>query len=147
MILGCKVPEEELLPERAYEWAMGYDIKCPYDVKKWDWKDCGHYYCININTKLAVEFDKDYGALLMPRSGLDAKYGIFLIPKVIDPDYRGEIKVKLITYNAPIDITKYTKIAQLVFVKRYNVEFVRVNKLNKTLRNKNGFGSTGLVKE
>ena len=108
MILRCKTYKNDpkLLPFRAYDHALGYDIKCPYDIEMWDWKSEFGYHYIDINTHLCIEFNLEFGALLFPRSGLNFKKDIFLIPQVIDPDYRGPIKVRLLSLRGPKAIKK-----------------------------------------
>ena len=77
-----------------------------------------------------------------PRSGLAAKHGVQVLAGVIDPDYRGEIKV-LLTSVKPVDLPKGDRVAQLV------VEQVRVPDVkwgeqdDQTQRGGGGFGSTG----
>jgi len=145
MILRCKTYKNDpkLLPDKAYDYPLGYDIKCPWDIDEWSWVSLYGYHYIDINTHLKIEFDPDFGVLLMPRSGLDKEYNVFLIPKVIDPDYRGPIWVRLVSFEGPIKIKKYNKIAQLVFIRRYNFDFqLTEDELNNTKRGTKGFGSS-----
>ncbi len=148
--LKCKVKDndQKLLPEQIYDQPLGYDIRTSHDISPSDWKEIrstGIYYVI-VDTGLAIEFDNNIGAMLMPRSGLDIRHHIFLIPKVIDPDYRGTIWVKLLSIGAPtITLSKYTRIAQLVFMPKIrNYRFEIVSDLNETKRNDKGLGSSGL---
>ena len=55
-----------------------------------------------VGTGLAVEIPPGHGALVLPRSGLAARHGIGLAnaPGLIDPGYRGEIRV-LLANNDP----------------------------------------------
>lgn len=60
-------------------------------------------------------------------------------------DYRGEIGVILINHsNTPFTIYSGDRIAQLVFNKVEQAEFVEVEELNDTERDEGGFGHTGI---
>ena len=59
-------------------------------------------------------------------------------------DYRGEICVELINLsNKPYTIELGERIAQLVFNKYEQAEFIKVEELSKTERGEGGFGHTG----
>jgi len=85
-----------------------------------------------------------YGQIL-GRSGLAAK-GIVILGGVIDPGYRGEVKV--VMYNAGQEELFFEagdRIAQIVFIKIYNAPVVLVsskNRLSHSVRGTGGFGST-----
>lgn len=98
-----------------------------------------------IPTGLHLELGKGYEAQVRPRSGLALKHGITVLntPGTIDSDYRGNVGVILINLGEKeFTINKGDKIAQLVFAKHEQVEWVEVNKLDNTQRGENGFGST-----
>ena len=81
-----------------------------------------------------------------PRSGLAVKFGVTVLntPGTIDADYRGEVKV--ILYNAgkeEFTIHRGDRIAQLVISPVQQVILKEVKSVSITLRNENGFGSTG----
>lgn len=100
-----------------------------------------------ISTGLYIELQKGYEAQVRPRSGLAIKYGITVLnsPGTIDADYRGEIGVILINHsNTPFTIYSGDRIAQLVFNKVEQAEFVEVEELNDTERDEGGFGHTGI---
>jgi dUTP pyrophosphatase len=83
-----------------------------------------------------------------PRSGLAAAHGITLLnaPGLIDPNYRGEIKV--IVHNAgnePFVVAKGDRIAQLLLVPYWAPELEVVGELAGTERGAAGFGSSGLA--
>ena len=98
---------------------------------------------VAIPTGLALAFPPEYGALVEDRSGL-ALRGVTTLAGVIDPGYRGEIKVVL-TNLAPIpySISAGDRIAQLRLVRRIEATFEVVDSLDKTARAGKGFGSTG----
>ncbi len=99
-----------------------------------------------VPTGLAMAFPTDYGALVEDRSGLAVR-GITTLAGVIDPGYRGEIKVVLINVtDAPITLQAGDRVAQLRLVRRIEAEFVAVESLEEhpeVLRGAGGFGSTG----
>jgi len=81
-----------------------------------------------------------------PRSGLALKYGITVLntPGTIDSDYRGEIKVILINHGKEDFLVKNNdRIAQIVFSEVVKVSLNEVDDLDQTLRDQQGFGSTG----
>jgi len=98
---------------------------------------------VAIPTGLALEFPAEFGALVEDRSGL-ALRGITTLAGVIDPGYRGEIKV-VITNLSPIAHSIYPgdRIAQLRIVQRLEATFEFVDRIDETPRNTGGFGSTG----
>jgi dUTP pyrophosphatase len=99
---------------------------------------------VAIPTGLALAFPSDYGALVEDRSGL-ALRGLTTLAGVIDPGYRGEIKVVLTNLGAaPHSIVPGDRIAQLRLVRRIEATFEAVDSLEKTMRGGGGFGSTGV---
>jgi len=99
-----------------------------------------------VGTGLFIELPNGYEAQIRPRSGLAAKHGITVLnsPGTIDADYRGEIKVILINLSAEdFTITDGERIAQMVFARHEQAEWVEVETLEETERGKGGFGHTG----
>lgn len=98
---------------------------------------------VAIPTGLALGLPEDFGALVEDRSGM-ALRGLTTLAGVIDPGYRGEIKVVL-TNLSPIaqTIAVNDRIAQLRIVERIQAEFTLVDTLGETPRATGGFGSTG----
>jgi dUTP pyrophosphatase len=98
---------------------------------------------VAVPTGIALGFPAEYGALVEDRSGL-ALRGLTTLAGVIDPGYRGEIKV-VITNLAPIphSIFPGDRIAQLRIVRRIEATFELVERLDETRRGEGGFGSTG----
>jgi dUTP pyrophosphatase len=96
-----------------------------------------------VRTGLAFEFPPEYGALVEDRSGLALK-GICTLAGVIDPGYRGELKVVLVNLGKESFLIKAgDRIAQLRMVRRLEAEFTEVASVAPTQRNVRGFGSTG----
>ena len=99
-----------------------------------------------IKTGIFLEIPEGYEAQVRPRSGLAYKNGITVLnsPGTIDADYRGEVGVILVNLsNDEFLIKKSERIAQLVFAKCEQAEFIEVSNLNETVRGAGGFGSTG----
>lgn len=100
-----------------------------------------------IPTGLFIEIPNGYEAQIRSRSGLAAKFGVFVLnsPGTIDNDYRGEIKVILAnTSQLPFIIKKGDRIAQMVFSPVTQATFESATELSKTDRGTGGFGSTGI---
>ncbi len=133
-----RLDESAKLPQRATEGAHGYDI-CAID----GWEiDPGER--IKFRTGIAVQIPYGMAGCLRPRSGLADDYGIQVMAGEIDSDFRGELKV--ILYNAgdaPVEIEPGDAIAQLKVHPVSLDEPQEVNKLDPSVRDKSGFGSTG----
>jgi len=97
-----------------------------------------------VATGIALEFPSTHGALVEDRSGLAAK-GVTTLAGVIDPGYRGEIRVVMTNLNAtPVEIKVGDRIAQLRIVQRIEAAFEEVAELGDAARGAGGFGSTGI---
>ena len=100
-----------------------------------------------IPTGITLELPSHLMALLLPRSGLATKHGITLANAVglIDPDYRGEVKVAIKnTGKEPFAIKDGDRIAQMLIMGFISPEFVSVKQVFNTARGSGGFGSTGV---
>ena len=97
-----------------------------------------------IATGVAMEFPSTHGALVEDRSGL-AMRGITTLAGVIDPGYRGEIRIVMTNLSAaPVDIKPGDRVAQLRIVRRIEAMFEEVTELAEAPRGAKGFGSTGV---
>ena len=98
------------------------------------------------DTGLAFEIPEGYAVKIYSRSGHGFNHDIRLAncTGIIDSDFRGSIKVKLVTDGRlqPIFATG-DRIAQAELVKVLQVGFEEVDELNDTQRGAGGFGSTG----
>jgi dUTP pyrophosphatase len=96
-----------------------------------------------IRTGLAMELPSTHGALVEDRSGL-ALRGVTTLAGVIDPGYRGELKIVLTNLAAePQSFAPGHRIAQLRIVERIQATFEETDMLAETVRGVGGFGSTG----
>jgi dUTP pyrophosphatase len=96
-----------------------------------------------VATGIAMEFPATHGALVEDRSGLAVR-GVTTLAGVIDPGYRGEIKVVMTNLSAvAVEIKAGDRIAQLRIVRRIEAQFEEVSELVEASRGVAGFGSTG----
>jgi dUTP pyrophosphatase len=101
-----------------------------------------------VPTGLAVAIPAGHAGFVLPRSGLALKHGVTCLntPGLIDPQYRGELKVLLVNTDpsAPFTVERGDRIAQLVIQRVEQVEWQEVEALDVTDRDTFGFGSTGV---
>jgi dUTP pyrophosphatase len=96
-----------------------------------------------VQTGIAMEFPATHGALVEDRSGLAVR-GVTTLAGVIDPGYRGEIKVVMTNLSVnPVAIQPGERIAQLRIIERIEASFEEVDELGEAARGAGGFGSTG----
>jgi dUTP pyrophosphatase len=96
-----------------------------------------------VPTGVAMEFPSTHGALVEDRSGLAVR-GVTTLAGVIDPGYRGEIRVVMTNLSAAtVEIKAGDRIAQLRIVRRIEAQFEEVTELLEAARGDKGFGSTG----
>ncbi len=130
------------LPSQAHDDDAGYDLYANVDATLLP----GGGRAL-IPTGLALAIPSGYAGLVLPRSGLAMKHGVTVMnsPGLIDPQYRGEIKVALINTDpvAPYAIQRGDRIAQLVIQAVAYVEWDEVDGLDETTRDQFGFGSSG----
>ena len=101
---------------------------------------------VMIPTGIAVAIPKNYEIQIRPRSGLAAKKGISILntPGTVDSDYRGEIKIILINLSKKSFMVKSgDRVAQMIVCPVVKGKLQEVKNLPKTVRGKEGFGSTG----
>ena len=102
---------------------------------------------MSIGTGLAVAIPEGLAGLVLPRSGLALKWGVTLVnsPGLIDPGYRGEVRVVLLNTDRTIDF--HTKpgdrIAQLLLVPIATASPLEAESLDSSTRGGGGFGSSG----
>ena len=135
-----KLSDNAKIPTQGTNFAAGYDLYAAEDTTI----VCGTRKLVKTNISMAIT--TGYYGRIAPRSGLAYKNGIDVLAGVIDCDYRGDIGV--ILYNtddsADFSVKKGDRIAQIIFESCYVVNFNEIKDLGNTLRENNGFGSTGL---
>lgn len=142
------------MPVRATENSVGYDL---YAVR-WCWKVCNvgpYLFNVVFDTGVHIAPEEGYWCEVCPNSRL-VNVELFMPNSVgiIDPDYRGSIKVVLRGVNAPSEeVWKYMQdasnhkhpVAQLIFHRMIDCEFEKAKNLKdlgETERGEGGFGST-----
>jgi dUTP pyrophosphatase len=101
-----------------------------------------------VPTGVAVALPAGVAGLVVPRSGLAARHGLSVVngPGLIDPNYRGEIRVVLVNLgDAPFAGAAGDRIAQLLLVPFVIPGVVAVDELPPSGddRGERGFGSSG----
>jgi dUTP pyrophosphatase len=99
-----------------------------------------------VPTGLSVAFSDNYEIQIRPRSGLAAKSNISVLntPGTIDSDYRGEIKIILFNHGSKeFVINNNDRIAQMILAPIHKMDIEEVDNLPDSIRDKDGFGSTG----
>ena len=142
MFKVSKISPNAVIQVRGTIGAAGYDISAcePKIVPARSWK--------LIDAGIAIQIPSDCYARVAPRSGLALKKGIDVGAGVIDSDYRNSIGVILFNHSdQPFEVNVGDRIAQLIFEKIYtpDLEEVDYSELTVTVRDKNGFGSTGIA--
>jgi dUTP pyrophosphatase len=101
-----------------------------------------------VPTGIAVAIPAGMAGLVVPRSGLAARHGLSVVngPGLIDPGYRGEVKVVLVNLGSEAYAGEAgDRIAQLVLVDCHTPEVSVVQELPPAPddRGAAGFGSSG----
>jgi len=134
-----RLVSEATLPSRGSYGAVGYDL---YSTQG----------CVIlpgqrglISTGISIELPTGTYGRVASRSGLSVKNGLHVGAGVIDPDYRGEIKVLLYNHGKDPWLCKTGyRVAQMILEK---CEIPPVEEftddLDQTERGVDGFGSTG----
>src|SRR4051794_39827127 len=101
-----------------------------------------------VGTGVAIALPPGVAGLVVPRSGLAARCGLSVVngPGLIDPNYRGEIRVVLVNLGEhPFLAEPGDRIAQLLLVPFVAPDLRLVDELppSDDDRGENGFGSSG----
>ena len=131
------------LPNYASEGSAGLDLRaCIEHIQT---LNPGETFLIPTGISIYIK-DKNYAAVILPRSGLGHKHGIVLgnLVGLIDSDYQGELLVSC--WNRSQNsflINPLERIAQLVILPVIQAKFNKVEQFLESERGKGGFGSTG----
>lgn len=104
-----------------------------------------------VPTGIAIEIPPGFVGLVVPRSGLAAKYCVSVgnSPGIIDSGYRGELLIILAhhghRYAQPFQFREGDRLAQLVIVPYAAVLLEEVEALSDSERAEGGLGSTGFA--
>lgn len=147
-----KLYPDSILPKRSKPGDAAFDLYAQEDALIFGWQ------VVAVGTGIALEIPRGKCGLVTPRSGLAASRGLTVLntPGLIDPNYRGEVKVLLswvawqeavvdpAPADASIQINKGDRIAQLLIVDYFSGGLFEVTTLSKTERGSDGLGSTGV---
>jgi dUTP pyrophosphatase len=139
-----RVPEA-LLPKKAHPTDVGFDLHACLPQAKRIRLQPGKR--VLVDTGIALGMPPHLWALIKDRSGWAAKHGIHVLAGVIDPGYRGPVKVVLANLGEEEVVIEHgMRIAQLIFLPVLPVGLVEVQEFSdKTDRGEKGFGSSGVV--
>jgi dUTP diphosphatase len=133
---------EARVPERAYAYDAAFDLFAAEAV------DIPPQERAVVGTGLALGLPPGLAGLTLPRSGLAAQTGLSIVnaPGLIDPGYRGEVRVILLNTDvrASISVKPGDRIAQLLLVSLPAATLVATDDLDDTERGTRGFGSSGV---
>jgi len=129
-------------PARTRAGDAGYDLRCvePFALAPGE--------RAVVPTGVAIAVPEGAAGLVVPRSGLAAAHGLSVVngPGLIDPSYRGEVKVVLVNLGTePYEAQAGDRIAQLLLVPCLTPELRTVDELPPSAdgRGEAGFGSSG----
>jgi dUTP diphosphatase len=136
-----KLSEKATLPTRAHDNDAGLDLYAAESAR------LAPGARVSIGTGLAVAVPEGLAGLVLPRSGLALKHGVTLInsPGLIDPGYRGEVRVVLLNADPTLDYVckPGDRIAQLLLVPIATASPMQADALDTSSRGEGGFGSSG----
>jgi dUTP pyrophosphatase len=131
--------ENSKIPSKTSPDEAGYDLYSSEDciIKPMERR------LVKTGVSLAIPYG--YYGHISDRSGMALKKGAHCLGKIVDPTYRGEIGVIILNTDMfeSIKIQKGDRMAQIIFKKYENVEFIQESALDKTERDGKGFGSSG----
>jgi dUTP diphosphatase len=137
-----KLSEKATMPTRAHDDDAGLDLYAAESARIVPGAR------VSVGTGLAVAIPEGLAGLVLPRSGLALKHGVTLInsPGLIDPGYRGEVRVVLLNTDQTIDFQckPGDRIAQLLLVPIATASPLQADELDASTRGAGGFSSSGL---
>lgn len=140
-VLIRRIDPDVALPSYAHPGDAGLDVVSSVDLTL----QAGERAMVP--TGIGIALPDGFVALVHPRSGLAAKFGVSIVnaPGTIDAGYRGEVKVLLINLDPaePVQIRRGDRIAQLVVQRVERVRLIEVDRLPGSHRGGGGHGSTG----
>ena len=129
-------------PYQATEGSAGYDLLAA-ETKTFLPNSVGTF---SIELRWAIT--TGFFGKLFPRSGLLMEHFVTIDADVIDADFRGEVQTLVINHHPdkPFTVRTEDRMEQVVFMEKFNANFVQVSDkslLGITKRGNLGFGSTG----
>ena len=138
-LLEVKVEKGSLIPEKGSALSAAYDLRASKNTLI----PAGQTVRVPLQLKLALP--PGHFMLLLSRSGLASKNGLFCQGGVIDGDYRSELCA--IIYNSSREdflVKRGQRITQAILLPTYNVSWKEVDNLPSPEGSHLGWGSTGL---
>lgn len=135
-----KLDSDAAVPTMANDHPAGFDLYANQEVV------IPGRSVKTIGTGLAFEVSKEYFIEIAERSGFSINTPLSKKAGIIDPDYRGEVKIVMQNVSDfPFTVRKGEKIAQAILRRRYKVELKEVEEFKNpdTKRGDKGFGSSG----
>lgn len=130
------------LPVAQHPDDAGYDLHAREDVLI----EAGGGRAL-VPTGIAVAIPSGHAGFVLPRSGLALRHGVTCLntPGLIDPLYRGEVKVVLVNTDPAraYQVHRGDRVAQLVVQRVDQLQWAEVDDIGDTQRSTEGFGSTG----
>lgn len=137
-----KLSDKATLPTRAHDSDAGLDLYAAESAR------IAPAARVSVGTGLAVAIPDGLAGLVLPRSGLALKHGVTLVnsPGLIDPGYRGEVRVLLLNTDRTMDFQckPGDRIAQLLLVPIATAGPMQADALDSSMRGGAGFGSSGI---
>ena len=137
-----KLSDGATMPTRAHEGDAGLDLHAAEGARIPSGERA------SVGTGLAVAIPEGMAGLVLPRSGLALKHGVTLVnsPGLIDPGYRGEVRVLLLNTDRTTDYqcAPGDRVAQLLLVPIATVKPLEADELDFSIRGAGGFGSSGV---
>lgn len=127
------------IPHRSTRGAAGFDLFSSEECKI----QPGEYAEVKLG--IALDIPKGSYGKVSSRSGLAFRHKIFAFHGTIDNDFRGEIRVLLRNCGEQeYKICIGDRIAQMILLPyQAEAEMVETDTLTESVRDTNGFGSTG----
>lgn len=130
------------VPARTRPGDAAYDLCCVEPFTLWSGERT------LVQTGVAIALPPGLAGMVLPRSGLAHRYGVTCVnsPGLVDPNYRGELKVVLINHGSePFHAMVGDRIAQLLLVPFFSPSLLAVDELpdGGDSRGEGGFGSSG----
>ncbi|HEX3561934.1 MAG TPA: dUTP diphosphatase [Solirubrobacterales bacterium] len=136
-----KLSDNATLPTRAHDDDAGLDLYAAEEAR------IAPGARDSVGTGLAMAIPDGLAGLVLPRSGLALKHGVTLVnsPGLIDPGYRGEVRVLLLNTDNTMEFhcTPGDRIAQLLLVPIATASPMQTDELDSSIRGSGGFGSSG----
>ena len=132
-----KLSDRAKAPKRATPGSIGLDLFTPTDMF------IPAKEQVLIHTDLILVPTQGYYICITSKSGLALKYRLTVEGGVVDPDYRGNVRVLLRNHSDQAHILEQGEaIAQVIMEKAAMPEVVEMKIAKDTQRGTGGFGST-----